>query len=155
MSVNWRHIVVHRSLNFWFSWSAKSYFYEIVVLYWAWTELCGAMQCGATWRQSLVRYILVLEDVISWSKIQMTRGTWNVSARSIDRFEQFSVFKCLCCSQFWRQISAWREIASNVLEFFSYWDLGHQKGVWCITERSQSRDGHPDSWIKLVYLVPT
>ena len=41
----------------------------------------------------------VLEDVISWSKIQMTRGTWNVSARSIDRFEQFSVFVYgLCCS---------------------------------------------------------
>ena len=134
MSVNWRHIVVHRSLNFWFSWSAKSYFYEIVVLYWAWTELCGPnviakRRLGAR----CTIHILVLEDVISWSKIQMTRGTWNVSARSIDRFEQFSVFKCLCCSQFWRQISAWREIASNVLaEFFSYWDLGHQKGVWCI-----------------------
>ena len=37
LSVNWRHIVVQPSLNFWFSWSAKLIFYEIVVLYWAWT----------------------------------------------------------------------------------------------------------------------
>ena len=97
LSVNWRHIVVQRSLNFWFSWSAKLIFYEIVVLYWAWTvrrRRAAAARRDGPWLASAV-----LEDVISWSKIQMTRGTWNVSARSIDRFEQFSVFVYgLCCS---------------------------------------------------------
>ena len=95
LSVNWRHIVVQPSLNFWFSWSAKLIFYEIVVLYWAWTV---RRQHVAAARRPLLASA-VLEDVISWSKIQMTRGTWNVSARSIDRFEQFSVFVYgLCCS---------------------------------------------------------